>query len=92
MGRWFEPNCGSLGLITAGHTNNELLFCMLNWICEKKVMELFTIATSDLTWGYSSVGRASALQAEGQRFESVYFHADLSMSLNLRSVAYLKAY
>ena len=24
--------------------------------------------------GYSSVGRASALQAEGRRFESVYLH------------------
>ena len=26
------------------------------------------------TWGYSSAGRASALQAEGQRFESAYLH------------------
>ena len=25
-------------------------------------------------WGYSSVGRTSALQAEGQGFESPYFH------------------
>lgn len=25
-------------------------------------------------WGFSSVGRASALQAEGHRFESVYLH------------------
>ena len=25
-------------------------------------------------WGYSSVGRASVLQAEGQRFESAYLH------------------
>ena len=27
-----------------------------------------------LKWGYSSVGRASALQAEGQGFKSLYFH------------------
>lgn len=26
------------------------------------------------TWGYSSVGRTSALQAEGRRFESDYLH------------------
>ena len=26
------------------------------------------------TWRFSSVGRASALQAEGQRFESVNLH------------------
>ena len=25
-------------------------------------------------WGYSSDGRASALHAEGQRFDSVYLH------------------
>ena len=25
-------------------------------------------------WGYSSVGRASALHAEGQGFESLYLH------------------
>lgn len=25
-------------------------------------------------WGYSSVGRASALHAEGQEFESPYLH------------------
>ena len=25
-------------------------------------------------WGYSSAGRASALQAEGQRFDPVYLH------------------
>lgn len=27
------------------------------------------------TWGYNSVGRVSALQAEGRRFESCYLHA-----------------
>ncbi len=27
-----------------------------------------------LAWGFSSVGRASALQAEGQRFESANLH------------------
>ena len=27
-----------------------------------------------LKWGYSSDGRASALQAEGHRFDSVYLH------------------
>jgi hypothetical protein len=26
------------------------------------------------TWGYSSVGRAPALQAGGQEFESLYLH------------------
>ena len=28
----------------------------------------------DCYWGFSSVGRASALQVEGQRFESVKLH------------------
>ena len=27
-----------------------------------------------IRWGYSSVGRASALHAEGQEFESLYLH------------------
>src|SRR5574344_391847 len=30
--------------------------------------------SKSLLWGYSSVGRASALQAEGQRFDPVYLH------------------
>ena len=29
-----------------------------------------------LLWGYSSVGRAPALQAGGQEFESLYLHSD----------------
>jgi hypothetical protein len=29
-----------------------------------------------IQWGYSSVGRAPALQAGGQRFESAYLHQD----------------
>ena len=28
----------------------------------------------EVTWGYSSVGRAPALQAGGQEFESPYLH------------------
>ena len=28
----------------------------------------------DNTWGYSSAGRAPALQAGGQRFDPVYLH------------------
>ena len=28
------------------------------------------------SWGYSSVGRAPALQAGGQGFESLYLHVD----------------
>ena len=36
----------------------------------------------DIRWRFSSVGRASALQAEGQRFEPVNLHhyADLAQS------------
>lgn len=32
-------------------------------------------------WGYSSVGRASALQAECRRFESVYLHHSVLVQL-----------
>ena len=35
-----------LGLKTAGHINNQLLFNMLNWFYKKKAMELLTIADS----------------------------------------------
>ena len=30
----------------------------------------------NIPWGYSSVGRAPALQAGGQEFESLYLHSD----------------
>jgi len=38
-----------------------------------------------IVWGYSSVGRASALQAEGQEFEPPYLHhpQNLMSPLNL---------
>ncbi len=39
-------------------------------------------------WGYSSVGRAPALQAGGRRFESVYLHQFISLFINrLREVS-----
>ena len=34
----------------------------------------FAIIDNGSAWGFSSVGRASALQAEGQRFESANLH------------------
>ena len=34
----------------------------------------FTSTITQYLWGYSSAGRASALQAEGQRFDPVYLH------------------
>ncbi len=34
-------------------------------------------------WGYSSVGRAPALQVGGQEFDSLYLHQDLKYILNL---------
>ena len=46
--------------------------------------------------GFSSVGRASALQAEGQRFESAklhHFQHQLQVSFdNSLSIGYLKSY
>ena len=36
--------------------------------------------------GFSSVGRASALQAEGQRFESVKLHVEKSVQDKLHNV------
>ncbi len=38
------------------------------------VLSNFTLPTSNFSWGCSSVGRASALQAEGRRFKSVHLH------------------
>ncbi len=34
------------------------------------------------SWGYSSVGRAPALQAGGQEFESPYLHLIIQKALN----------
>lgn len=42
------------------------------WLCNPQVASSNLVTSS--IWGYSSVGRASALQAEGRRFESGYFH------------------
>ena len=36
-------------------------------------------------WGYSSVGRAPALQAGGQEFESPYLHLIIQKALNYES-------
>ena len=36
-------------------------------------------------WGYSSVGRAPALQAGGQGFESLYLHDSHEQCLDRRS-------
>ena len=36
-----------------------------------------------LKWGYSSVGRAPALQAGGQGFESLYLHGICENRYNL---------
>ena len=40
-------------------------------------------------WGYSSVGRASALQAEGLRFDPVYLHHYLEDLKTVFFIAYL---
>ena len=36
-----------------------------------------------MNWGYSSVGRASALQAEGQEFESPYLHHFTNLNFSI---------
>ena len=36
-----------------------------------------------ITWGYSSVGRAPALQAGGHEFESRYLHSIIGTTANL---------
>ena len=53
-----------------------------NTMVKTQTAENTTLATAwedrwlpDL-WGYSSVGRAPALQAGGQGFESLYLHLD----------------
>ena len=45
-------------------------------LCKQRVIGSipFTSTIHILMWGYSSVGRASALQAEGHRFDPVYLH------------------
>ena len=42
------------------------------------------------SWGYSSVGRAPALQAGGQEFESPYLHLIIQKALNYHQ--YLENY
>ena len=42
------------------------------------------------SWGYSSVGRAPALQAGGQEFESPYLHLIIQKALNYHK--YLENY
>ena len=37
----------------------------------------------DYKWGYSSVGRAPALQAGGQEFESLHLHSGLNLIPNV---------
>ena len=39
---------------------------------------LFSVRPSLTFWGYSSAGRAPALQAGGQRFDPAYLHQQLS--------------
>ena len=46
--------------------------------------------TLSVTWGYSSVGRAPALQAGGQEFESPYLHLIIQKALNYHQ--YLENY
>jgi hypothetical protein len=41
---------------------------------ESKGREFESLRARQMNWGYSSVGRAPALQAGGQRFESAYLH------------------
>ena len=36
-------------------------------------------------WGYSSVGRAPALQAGGQGFESLYLHSQCKLRCTLKT-------
>ena len=44
-------------------------------------------------WGYSSVGRAPALQAGGQEFESPYLHWIIKMIIrSLKRQEYLENY
>ena len=38
---------------------------------------LFSVRLSLIFWGYSSAGRAPALQAGGQRFDPAYLHHSL---------------
>ena len=40
----------------------------------------FQCLTWTLKWGYSSVGRAPALQAGGREFESLYLHLGAELS------------
>ena len=50
------------------------------------------------SWGYSSVGRAPALQAGGHEFESRYLHVDnyessrLRLADEFRKLVFVKAY
>ncbi len=52
--------------------------CVLEWMLQQGDLMLDMgvgkLALSFFIWGHSSVGRASALQAEGHRFESVCLH------------------
>ena len=52
-----------------------MVFIMILYIgCSEKIR-------TAILWGYSSAGRASALQAEGHRFDSDYLHHGLIAQL-----------
>ena len=57
----------------------------------KVVVEGSTPFARSKLWGHSSVGRASALQAEGHRFESVCLHHKFSHSLQNILILKIKA-
>ena len=45
-----------------------------------------------MIWGYSSVGRAPALQAGGQEFESLYLHHEVRDNNLMEEGLYIENY
>ena len=56
--------------------NNRIVsfLFVFNKVASLKVREAFILREARSKWGYSSAGRAPALQAGGHRFEPDYLH------------------
>ena len=56
--------------------NNRIVsfLFVFNKVASLKVREAFILREARDKWGYSSAGRAPALQAGGHRFDPVYLH------------------
>ena len=58
----------------------QLIRCNIHQEENLRSIKHFDSLKEEAEWGYSSVGRAPALQAGGQGFESLYLHCGLTLT------------